>query len=84
MLSSRCIQFLRHGHPSQVLSLDKRPIDLSKLGTEDVLIRWQASPINPLDINFIEGSYAQLPELPAIGGSEGVGVIERVSIFQYG
>ncbi len=43
------------------------------------LIRMLASPINPSDLNQIYGSYALLPEsLPAVGGNEGVGVVEAV------
>jgi hypothetical protein len=44
-----------------------------------VLVRWIASPINPLDLNIIEGRYALIsPKLPAIGGCEAVGIAERV------
>nr|XP_034976154.1 enoyl-[acyl-carrier-protein] reductase, mitochondrial isoform X2 [Zootoca vivipara] len=39
-----------------------------------------AAPINPSDINMIQGTYATLPDLPAVGGNEGVGqVIEAGS-----
>lgn len=37
-----------------------------------------AAPINPADINMIEGVYSIKPTLPAIGGNEGVGVVEAV------
>jgi trans-2-enoyl-CoA reductase len=38
-----------------------------------------AAPINPADINMIEGNYGKLADtLPAIGGNEGVGIIEQV------
>lgn len=37
-----------------------------------------AAPVNPSDLNQIQGSYALLPEqLPATPGNEGVGVIEE-------
>ena len=36
------------------------------------------APINPADINMIEGTYPTLPPLPAVGGSEGVGIVEAV------
>jgi trans-2-enoyl-CoA reductase len=34
-----------------------------------------AAPINPADLNMIEGVYGVKPKLPAIGGNEGVGTI---------
>ena len=40
------------------------------------MVKWLASPINPLDINRIEGTYPG-SEAPRIGGSEGIGVIEK-------
>lgn len=37
-----------------------------------------AAPVNPSDLNQIQGTYALLPErLPATPGNEGVGVIEE-------
>uniref|UniRef100_A0A8C4R5D5 Enoyl-[acyl-carrier-protein] reductase, mitochondrial n=1 Tax=Eptatretus burgeri TaxID=7764 RepID=A0A8C4R5D5_EPTBU len=37
-----------------------------------------AAPINPADINMVQGSYAILPSLPAVGGNEGVAEVEEV------
>ncbi|XP_015987467.2 enoyl-[acyl-carrier-protein] reductase, mitochondrial isoform X3 [Rousettus aegyptiacus] len=37
-----------------------------------------AAPINPSDINMIQGNYGLLPKLPAIGGNEGVGQVVAV------
>ena len=36
------------------------------------------APINPSDINTIEGKYPLKPELPGVPGHEGVGVVEAV------
>ena len=36
------------------------------------------APINPSDINTIEGKYPLTPELPGVPGHEGVGVVEAV------
>ncbi len=36
------------------------------------------APINPSDINMIEGTYPVLPSLPAVAGNEGVGQIVAV------
>lgn len=43
-----------------------------------VLIKWLCSPINPLDINMIQGVYAVKRALPAIGGSEAAGIVVKV------
>nr|XP_016813161.2 enoyl-[acyl-carrier-protein] reductase, mitochondrial isoform X7 [Pan troglodytes]XP_016813164.2 enoyl-[acyl-carrier-protein] reductase, mitochondrial isoform X7 [Pan troglodytes]XP_016813192.2 enoyl-[acyl-carrier-protein] reductase, mitochondrial isoform X7 [Pan troglodytes]XP_054520886.1 enoyl-[acyl-carrier-protein] reductase, mitochondrial isoform X7 [Pan troglodytes] len=37
-----------------------------------------AAPINPSDINMIQGNYRLLPELPAVGGNEGVAQVVAV------
>lgn len=39
----------------------------------EVLVEVLASPINPSDLLTLTGVYGVLPELPAIGGNEGVG-----------
>ena len=36
------------------------------------------APINPVDINIIEGKYPLKPPLPAIAGVEGVAVVRDV------
>ena len=47
-------------------------------GANEVLVRMLAAPINPADLNVIEGTYGELPSLPCTIGNEGVGVVERV------
>jgi trans-2-enoyl-CoA reductase len=42
---------------------------------EELLIRTQYAPINPADLNIIEGKYGKLPQLPAIIGNEGSGQV---------
>jgi mitochondrial enoyl-[acyl-carrier protein] reductase / trans-2-enoyl-CoA reductase len=44
-----------------------------------VLVRWRASPVNPADINQIQGVYPVKPPLPAVAGNEACGVVEMVS-----
>lgn len=43
-----------------------------------VLVKMVMAPINPADINMIEGVYPIRPTLPAIGGNEGVGQVVQV------
>lgn len=62
-----------------MLKLEKTELPHSDiLGERDILIKMLAAPINPSDINTIEGRYAIRPPLPAVPGHEGVGVIEAV------
>jgi len=41
----------------------------------EVVVRMVAAPINPADLNVIEGTYGDLPALPATIGNEGCGEI---------
>ena len=56
----------------------KETIALDELTGNGVQVKMLAAPINPADLNMVEGNYALLPKLPAVGGNEGVGVVERV------
>src|SRR5207249_5685570 len=42
---------------------------------DEVLVQMRAAPINPADLNQIEGKYPVRPELPATPGCEGAGVV---------
>lgn len=42
------------------------------------MVQMVMAPINPSDINMIEGVYPIRPNLPAIGGNEGVGKVVQV------
>jgi trans-2-enoyl-CoA reductase len=68
------LQADQYGVPSEVLKLNHTAtIDASQLKANDVLIKLLGSPINPADINMVEGKYALLPaSLPATFGNEGV------------
>lgn len=43
-----------------------------------VSVKWLLAPVNPADINTIQGKYPSRPPLPAIPGNEGVGEIVAV------
>uniref|UniRef100_A0A8C7GTV2 Enoyl-[acyl-carrier-protein] reductase, mitochondrial n=1 Tax=Oncorhynchus kisutch TaxID=8019 RepID=A0A8C7GTV2_ONCKI len=58
--------YRNHGEPSQVVQA------WSSVGAKSVLVKLLAAPINPSHINMIQGTYAILPDLPAVGGNEGV------------
>jgi mitochondrial enoyl-[acyl-carrier protein] reductase / trans-2-enoyl-CoA reductase len=59
------------GKPAEVLSIRKQP--RPRPGKQEVLLEMLAAPVNPADLNVIEGKYGELPKLPAVIGNEGVG-----------
>lgn len=59
-----------------MLSLKVEEIERPKPKNEEVLIKVHASPVNPSDIAFIQGSYNIVKSLPAIPGFEASGIIE--------
>ncbi|KAL2295925.1 hypothetical protein Nmel_017455, partial [Mimus melanotis] len=66
----------RHGEPAAVVQL--KDLEVPKLGDRDVHVKMLAAPINPADINMIQGTYPLLLPLPAVGGNEGVGEVLEV------
>jgi len=67
-MKSRHLVFSQFGAPGSVLSLEACTLPSLKKG--ELLLEIQASPINPADLNFIEGTYGVKPELPATAGIE--------------
>src|SRR5437773_8755203 len=63
----------RHGNPADVLRIESRPWPTP--APDEVLVQMRAAPINPADLNQIEGKYPVRPELPATPGFEGAGVV---------
>jgi NADPH:quinone reductase-like Zn-dependent oxidoreductase len=76
MKKSKSILFHEFGPPENVLSVVEEVVPEPRAG--EVLIRVEAAPINPADLNTIEGKYPKRPELPAVAGMEGAGVIASV------
>jgi NADPH:quinone reductase-like Zn-dependent oxidoreductase len=76
MKKSKSIIFHEFGPPDRVLSVVEEDVPEPRAG--EVLIRIEASPINPADLNIIEGKYPKRPELPAVAGMEGAGVIVSI------
>jgi NADPH2:quinone reductase len=64
----------RFGEPGDVLQL--RDVPEVSPGRGEVRVRMKLSPINPSDLMRVQGSYDNLPPLPATPGFEGVGVID--------
>ncbi|SLJ83244.1 zinc-binding dehydrogenase [Psychrobacter sp. DAB_AL43B] len=64
------------GKPTEVLSLGDRPTPEPK--ANDVRVKTILASIHNHDLLTIRGKYGFKPELPAIGGSEALGVIDAV------
>src|SRR6059058_5318824 len=65
-----------HGNPADVLRIETKP--WPRPGPDEVVVAIQAAPINPADLNAIEGKYPGKREVPAIPGFEGSGIISEV------
>src|SRR5436305_6714673 len=62
-----------HGNPADVLRVESQPWPTP--GPDEVVVEMRAAPINPADLNAIEGKYPGRREVPAVPGFEGAGVI---------
>ncbi|MEY2520627.1 MAG: hypothetical protein QOF24_2386 [Verrucomicrobiota bacterium] len=65
-----------HGNPAEVLRIVEQP--WPSPGADEVVVKMSAAPINPADLNAIEGKYPVRPALPATPGMEGAGVVVEV------
>ncbi|TAG08474.1 MAG: hypothetical protein EAZ42_10475 [Verrucomicrobia bacterium] len=72
------------GKPHDVLEWKTLPLKL--LENNQVCVRWLAAPINPADLNWVEGTYGSRPELPGAVGIEGCGevIASRASYLSEG
>lgn len=66
----------RFGEPTEVLAPGERP--LPEPGKGEVRVRMRLAPIHNHDLFTIRGQYGWKPALPAIGGSEGCGVVDAL------
>jgi mitochondrial enoyl-[acyl-carrier protein] reductase / trans-2-enoyl-CoA reductase len=62
-----------HGNPADVLRIETRPRPTP--ATDEAVVKMRAAPINPADLNQIEGKYPVRSKLPATPGFEGAGTI---------
>ena len=65
-----------HGNPADVLRIETQRWPVPR--PDEVVVAMQAAPINPADLNAIEGKYPGKREVPAIPGFEGSGIISEV------
>src|SRR6478672_5797923 len=62
-----------HGNPADVLRIETGPWPTP--AADEALVKISAAPINPADLNQIEGKYPVRPGLPATPGFEGAGIV---------
>ncbi|CAN4119019.1 unnamed protein product [Withania somnifera] len=70
---STAVVYDQQGPPDTVTRFTEiPPVEINE---NNVCVKMLAAPINPADINRIEGVYPVRPAVPAIGGWEGVGEV---------
>jgi len=74
--SIKAIVYQAHGKPEEVLRLEEQKLPTP--AADEALVRVLAAPINPADLNQIEGKYPIRAPLPATPGFEGAGVVEEI------
>eukprot|EP00177_Eucheuma_denticulatum_P007305 GFKZ01013299.1.p1 GENE.GFKZ01013299.1~~GFKZ01013299.1.p1 ORF type:complete len:390 (-),score=44.61 GFKZ01013299.1:305-1372(-) len=78
--SSAAYQISEHGKASAVLCRESRQTPPSATG-DNLIVKWLAAGIDPVDLAAVRGDPAASafapPTLPAVPGSEGVGIVEH-------
>ncbi|MFY0635781.1 MAG: zinc-binding dehydrogenase [Vannielia sp.] len=72
----KAITYTRFGEPADVLQTSDIPTPEPKAG--EVRIAMKLSPIHNHDLWTARGTYGYKPELPAVGGTEALGIIEAL------
>jgi trans-2-enoyl-CoA reductase len=62
-----------YGNPADVLRVETRPWPTP--AADEAVVKMRAAPINPADLNQIEGKYPVRFALPATPGFEGAGIV---------
>lgn len=87
MITAQAVVFSDHGEPKDVLSTHTYEINENELDASSIIVKTIASPINPSDINQVQGVYPSQPEKTtllgtekplAVGGNEGLFEIVKV------
>ncbi len=54
-----------------------RECDVPVPGKGEVLVKMAYAPVNPSDLSFLQGTYAEKPQYPVIPGIEGSGIVVK-------
>jgi trans-2-enoyl-CoA reductase len=76
MDATRAARYAATGAPAEVTACEEIP--LPPPGRGEVRVRMLFAPINPADLNMIEGKYGEARPLPDIPGNEGCGRVVSV------
>ncbi|KTG40061.1 hypothetical protein cypCar_00002503 [Cyprinus carpio] len=68
--------YREHSHDIDTVRMEQ--LLLPPIGDRSVRLHMLAAPVNPADMNMIQGSYPVLCPLPAVGGNEGVAEVIEV------
>lgn len=68
--------FNQFGNPEEVLEVEHSLSQTAPPAKGDVRVRILAAPVNPADLNTVEGTYGIKPTLPSTPGIEGCGRVE--------
>jgi trans-2-enoyl-CoA reductase len=69
----KAVVYERHGNPPDVLRVETQTWPKAAAG--EAVVQMRAAPINPADLNQIEGKYPVRFPLPATPGFEGAGLV---------
>ncbi len=69
----RAAVYETHGNPAEVLRVVEQPWPTP--AADEVVVEMRAAPLNPADLNAIEGKYPVRAPLPATPGMEGAGIV---------
>jgi trans-2-enoyl-CoA reductase len=72
----KAVRFSRTGNPVDVVEFVD--METAPVGDHDALIDVEAAAINPSHLLTLAGNYGVQPELPAVPGAEGIGIIGAV------
>lgn len=72
----RSLMYSRFGKPSEVLEVQDTDQPIPQAG--EVRLRMVLSPIHNHDLLTVSGQYGYKPSLPALAGSEGVGIVDAL------
>jgi NADPH:quinone reductase len=72
----RVVEYKSYGNPSEVLTAGERPMPEPAAG--EIRVKMRLSPIHNHDLWTVRGEYGVKPELPAVGGTEAMGVVDAL------
>ena len=76
MPTIRAARYHRIGNPPGVVQLDE--VAVPEPGPDEACVRMLWAPINPADLNMLEGKYGEARPLPDVPGNEGCGRVVAV------